>query len=174
MGTRTIVCAAVVLIAATGCGQATSQPASSHAPPASSHAPPASSHAPPASSQASHLITDRLAAAAGATRSTGSARISLHMTMGLPQGSISMVGAGAFTFGRPASGSMHLSMHSPSMQTAITMDEVVIGTTVYMRGPVFAAHLPASKPWLKMDLQKVRSGDGSTRSKSPSPLRCTC
>jgi hypothetical protein len=41
-----------------------------------------------------------------------------------------------------------------------TIDEVIDGTTLYMRSPLFAAGLPKGKTWLKLDLQKAAAAQG--------------
>jgi hypothetical protein len=42
----------------------------------------------------------------------------------------------------------------------LQIDEVLNGTTIYMKSPLFAATLPAGKTWLKLDLQKVGKAKG--------------
>lgn len=41
-----------------------------------------------------------------------------------------------------------------------TIDEVLDGTTIYMKSPLFADGLPKGKTWLKLDLQKVGAAKG--------------
>ncbi len=41
-----------------------------------------------------------------------------------------------------------------------TVDEVLDGTTIYMKSPLFADGLPKGKTWLKLDLQKALASKG--------------
>ena len=41
-----------------------------------------------------------------------------------------------------------------------TIDEVISGTTIYMRSPLLGAALPPGKTWLKLDLQKAGKAQG--------------
>jgi hypothetical protein len=42
----------------------------------------------------------------------------------------------------------------------LQIDEILDGTTIYMKSPLFAATLPAGKTWLKLDLEKVGKTKG--------------
>jgi hypothetical protein len=42
----------------------------------------------------------------------------------------------------------------------LQVDEILDGTTIYMKSPLFAATLPAGKTWLKLDLEKVGKTKG--------------
>ena len=42
----------------------------------------------------------------------------------------------------------------------LQIDEILDGTTIYMKSPLFAAALPAGKTWLKLDLEKVGKTKG--------------
>jgi hypothetical protein len=55
-------------------------------------------------------------------------------------------------------GSLHLDFNAAGLTGAI--DEIVDGTTVYMKSPLFAALLPNGKSWLKIDLQKAGAAKG--------------
>ena len=47
-----------------------------------------------------------------------------------------------------------MSAHTSVGGIDIQIDEILDGTTIYMKSPLFAATLPAGKTWLKLDLQK--------------------
>jgi hypothetical protein len=133
-----ITCFAGVVLAAlalTGCGQASSTHSSPHA-----------------LSPVKHLV---LTAAATHTRHAGSARVAMDMTMSTEQGTITMHGTGQFRFHSPAAGAMHLSMTVPTAGTTIGFDERILGTTIYMRSPVLSQSIPNSRPWLKVDLERL-------------------
>lgn len=42
----------------------------------------------------------------------------------------------------------------------LQIDEILDGTTIYLKSPLFAAALPAGKTWLKLDLEKVGKTKG--------------
>jgi LppX_LprAFG lipoprotein len=42
----------------------------------------------------------------------------------------------------------------------LQIDEILAGTTIYMKSPLFAAALPAGKTWLKLDLEKFGKANG--------------
>jgi membrane-associated protease RseP (regulator of RpoE activity) len=65
------------------------------------------------------------------------------------------------------SGDFDNSTHQGSMTAHATVsgldlqiDEVLDGTNLYMKSPLFAATLPAGKTWLKLDLQKLGQARG--------------
>lgn len=84
-----------------------------------------------------------------------------HMAL---QGSVTVQGqtvslSGAGDFDNAArTGSMHLDFNVGGLAGSI--DEVVEGTTIYMRSPLFADGLPKGKTWLKVDLQKAGASQG--------------
>jgi uncharacterized protein YdeI (BOF family) len=55
-------------------------------------------------------------------------------------------------------GSMHLTFNASGLTG--DLDEVIDGTTIYMRSPLFADALPKGKTWLKLDLQKAVASQG--------------
>jgi hypothetical protein len=134
--------AGVVLaaLALAGCGQASSTHSSSHS-----------------LSPVKNLV---LTAAATHTRHAGSARVAMDMTMSTEQGTITMHGTGQFRLHSPAAGTMHLSMTVPTAGTTIGMDERILGTTIYMRSPVLSQSIPDSRPWLKLDLERIGKQQG--------------
>jgi hypothetical protein len=101
-----------------------------------------------------------LTAAATHTRHAGSARVAMDMTMSTEQGTITMHGTGQFRLHSPAAGTMHLSMTVPTAGTTIGMDERILGTTIYMRSPLLSRSIPNSRPWLKLDLERIGKQQG--------------
>src|SRR6476646_2078323 len=134
--------AGVVLaaLALTGCGQASS-----------THS------APPGLTPVKNLV---LTAAATHTRHAGSARVVMDVTMSTEQGTITMHGTGQFRLHSPAAGAMHLSMTVPTAGTTISMDERILGTTIYMRSPLLTRSIPNARPWLKLDLERLGKQQG--------------
>jgi hypothetical protein len=43
---------------------------------------------------------------------------------------------------------------------SMQIDEVVDGTVIYMKSPLFAANLPAGKTWIRLDLQQAAAQQG--------------
>src|SRR6476469_9603764 len=101
-----------------------------------------------------------LTAAATHTRHAGSARVVMDMTMSTEQGTITMHGTGQCRLRTPAAGAMHLSMTVPTAGTTISMDERILGTTIYMRSPLLTRSIPNARPWLKLDLERIGKQQG--------------
>ena len=104
--------------------------------------------------------TGLIAESAAATADAGTARAAYSMEMtGLQgaSGGITAHGTGAVDF---AARSTELRMHMTVPQAGMTLDmsERMIGTTMYMRSPIFAGAI--HKPWLKFDLQKLGKSAG--------------
>jgi len=130
--------AAVAVVLAAGCGSASSHPTAP------------SQHSP------SPTVLVR---AASATRRAGSARVTMDATVPSPQGTLTMRATGAFAFhGHPA-GQLHATMSLPGSGT-MTMDERMIGTTIYLSSPAFDGQLPGGKRWIKIDLEKAGKAQG--------------
>ena len=55
-------------------------------------------------------------------------------------------------------GAMHAQFSAPGVDGAI--DEVLSGTTIYMKSSLFSAALPQGRSWLKLDLAKVGKAKG--------------
>jgi hypothetical protein len=55
-------------------------------------------------------------------------------------------------------GSMHMTFNAGGLSG--DLDEVLDGTTVYMRSPLFADGLPKGKTWMKLDLEKAAASQG--------------
>jgi hypothetical protein len=70
---------------------------------------------------------------------------------------VTLSGAGDFD-NTNRQGSMHLDFSVAGLSG--TLDEVLDGTTIYMRSPLFSTSLPPGKTWLKLDLQKALASKG--------------
>lgn len=104
--------------------------------------------------------TGLIAESAAATADAGTARAAYTMQMtGLQgaSGGVTARGTGAVDF---AARSTELRMHMTVPQAGMTLDmsERMIGTTMYIRSPLFAGAI--HKPWLKLDLQKLGKSAG--------------
>lgn len=130
--------AAALAMAAAGCGQATS-----------------SSSAPPATA---HDLPTGFAAAAASTRQAGSATVELSMNLPTPEGTVEVRGSGQFDF-RHRRGNLHMTMMTSTAVT-IAVDEIMDGTTLYMKMPLLTSQLPQGKQWLKMDLSSIGKSAG--------------
>jgi LppX_LprAFG lipoprotein len=56
------------------------------------------------------------------------------------------------------SGSMHASVNVGGL--AVPIDEVIAGSVIYMKSPVFSDGLPKGKTWIKVDLQRSLASKG--------------
>jgi hypothetical protein len=70
---------------------------------------------------------------------------------------VTVSGAGDFD-NTSHQGSMHADFSVSGLSG--TIDEVLDGTTIYMKSPLFADGLPKGKTWLKLDLQKALASKG--------------
>ncbi len=84
-----------------------------------------------------------------------------HMTV---KGSVAVQGqlmtlSGGGNFDNASrSGAVHVDFSLGGLTGGI--DEVLDGTTIYMRSPLFAAALPTGKTWMKIDLQRALQSRG--------------
>jgi hypothetical protein len=53
-----------------------------------------------------------------------------------------------------------MNAHATVAGVDVAIDEILDGTTIYMKSPLFAAALPSGKTWLKLDLQKLGHANG--------------
>lgn len=130
-------CATLAALTLTACGQATSLPAPTNAP---------------------DISPNSLAAFAHATSTAGSARIAMTMKVPSDSGTILMKANGKFTTGSPVSGEMSLAL-SGNNSKQIRMQEKILWPVIYMRSRVFQQAIPGSKPWLKIDVEKLPGGN---------------
>jgi hypothetical protein len=86
-----------------------------------------------------------------------SEHVELKVTATVQGSPFSMSGAGDFDNAN-RSGSM--TVHANVQGLDVQIDEVLDGTTIYLKSPLFAAALPAGKTWLKLDLEKVGKAQG--------------
>ena len=135
MARRSLLVVVVLAALAAGCGSKGTQTSGSTTPPASTNG------------------NGVLLQAASATRRTGSARMTMDITMPSSEGTLQMHGRGAYAFNGHVAGELHLDMNAAG--TSLTMDERIIGTTIYMRSPMLTRQIPGAKPWLKFDLAKL-------------------
>jgi hypothetical protein len=70
---------------------------------------------------------------------------------------VKITGAGDFDNAKHAGS---LSVHAAIQGVDLQIDEVLAGTTLYMKSPFFAATLPKGKTWLKLDLAKAAKAQG--------------
>jgi hypothetical protein len=90
--------------------------------------------------------------AAQKTYDAGSQSLSLTANVDASGQSVELSGKGAFDT-KAARGSIRLDVNAAPIST--TIDEVLVGTDVYLKSPLLAGGLPAGKTWLKLDLTKV-------------------
>jgi hypothetical protein len=95
--------------------------------------------------------------AAHKTAQAPSEHITLQGTTKVSGQAIGLSGQGDFDNAKKL-GSVHATFTAGGLNGAI--DEVVSGTTIYLKSPLFSAALPAGKTWLKLDLQKFGQSQG--------------
>ena len=112
------------------------------------------------SKNASEPTLSPVAYVKGAATKTAQAK-SEHMAL---KGSVSVAGqlvtiTGEGDFDNPNRvGSLHLTFNAGGLSGDI--DEVISGTLIYMRSPLFADALPKGKTWISIDLEKVAARQG--------------
>ena len=106
-----------------------------------------------------------IAASADATSDAGSARMSMVMTMSMPEGQsmpqggdLTMNAEGAYDFANRR-GEMTMTMELPEgagpMSGTQKIDMVFEDLVIYMRYPFMTEMAPGSKPWIRMDLEEI-------------------
>ena len=95
---------------------------------------------------------DAVKSAAQKTYAAGSEALELTANVDASGQSVALSGKGAFDT-KTARGSLHLDVNAAPVST--TIDEVLVGTAVYLRSPLLAGGLPGGKTWLKLDLAKL-------------------
>ncbi len=98
------------------------------------------------------LSLDPVAKAADKTSSVGSEKVSMTGTMDLSGQTIRMTGGGAVDMDAHT-GTFNLDMQPTGQNASLHIDEVMQGTTLYMKMPQSMTKLP--KPWVKLDLQQA-------------------
>jgi hypothetical protein len=99
-----------------------------------------------------------IAASADTTTEAGSAKTSMQMHMETPQGEIDMDADGAFDFDSKL-GRMTMHMTVPGAPGPMDIEMVFQNLVIYMKYPAIA-ELPGSKPWIRMDLEKMGKETG--------------
>jgi LppX/LprAFG-like lipoprotein len=95
--------------------------------------------------------------AAQKSAQASSEHVDLNATATVQGNPFSLTGAGDFD---NAKKSGDMTVHANLQGLDMQIDEVLDGTTIYVRSPLFSAGLPAGKSWLKLDLQKVGKAQG--------------
>ena len=95
--------------------------------------------------------------AAAKTARAPSEHATLRAAVGVAGQAVTVSGAGDFD-NTSHRGSMHAEFAVAGLSG--TIDEVIAGTTIYLRSPLLAASLPQGKTWLKLDLQKFGKSKG--------------
>ena len=153
----------VVLVAASGCGQAQANHTNGTAPPASTR-----------SSMPKPAV--ELAASAARTSHAKSARMAMTMRMAVPPTGQTIVAHATGVVGfRSRDGELTMHMTIPGAGV-IRMREVMVWPVIYMHSPLFAAGLHG-KQWMKFDLAKIERAHGvnlnaltSTSSSDPTQM----
>ena len=96
-------------------------------------------------------------AAALKTVQAGSEHVGLTASATAGGQKIALTGSGAFDT-KNRRGTMHVDLSADTLSAAL--DEVLVGTTAYVRSPLLAATLPHGKKWLKIDLAKAGKAAG--------------
>jgi hypothetical protein len=94
---------------------------------------------------------DPVANAADATAQAGSAEVGIAGTVSAAGQTIPISGSGTIDM-RSNSGRLSLSTTVPGTG-AVTIEEIMSGTTFYIKMPQGAGSLPGGKKWMKIDLQ---------------------
>lgn len=97
-------------------------------------------------------LVDTVTAAAQKTYDAGSESMALEASVDASGQAVVLTGSGSFDT-KTARGSIHLDVNASPIST--TVDEVLVGTGVYLKSPRLAAGLPGGKTWLKLDLGKL-------------------
>jgi hypothetical protein len=95
---------------------------------------------------------DAVKSAAQKTYDAGSESLALSANVDASGQSLALSGNGAFNT-KTARGSLKLDVNAAPIST--TIEEVLVGTEVYLRSPLLTSGLPGGKTWLKLDLAKL-------------------
>ena len=95
--------------------------------------------------------------AAKKSAQASSEHVDLKATATVQGSPLSLSGSGDFdSANKRGAMTVHANVQGIDMQ----IDEVLDGTTIYMKSPLFGAALPAGKTWMKIDLQKIGKSRG--------------
>jgi hypothetical protein len=95
--------------------------------------------------------------AAHKTAQAPSEHVALEGTTKVAGQAIGLHGQGDFD-NQKKLGTLHATFTAGGLNGAI--DEVLNGTTIYLKSPLFSATLPQGKSWIKLDLQKFGQSQG--------------
>jgi hypothetical protein len=105
-------------------------------------------------SSGAQVKVDPVAFVKHAARKTAQTSEHATMTAKMNMGptALSMSGSGDFSFAQH-DGSMRV--NASVLGQSVQIQEILAGTTIYMRSPLFSGGLPAGKTWVKLDLAQV-------------------
>jgi uncharacterized protein YdeI (BOF family) len=95
--------------------------------------------------------------AAKKTAGAGSEHMTVKGSVAVQGQVVTLTGGGNFD-NVAKSGAVHVDFNFAGLTGGI--DEVMQGTTIYMKSPLFADALPSGKTWMKLDLQKALATKG--------------
>jgi Predicted periplasmic protein (DUF2092) len=96
-------------------------------------------------------------AAAIKTAQAGSEHVTLIASATAGGRKIALSGSGAFDT-KNRHGTLHVDLSADTLTAAL--DEVLVGTSAYIRSPLLTAALPPGKKWLKIDLARAGKAAG--------------
>jgi hypothetical protein len=136
--TRILAIACLALGVCTACGPAASAPSTSA----------------PETTPSASLFT----AAAARTARAGTARTEMQMTMSSAGYQLQLHATGAYGW-NPTRGDINLVMVGGPTGN-ITIHELLLGHTMYMKSPLLSRNVPTHTPWVKMNLDSVAATQG--------------
>ena len=95
--------------------------------------------------------------AAQKSAQASSEHVDLNATATVQGNPVTLTGSGDFD---NAKKSGQMTVHANLQGIDMQIDEVLDGTTLYLRSPLVSAALPAGKSWLKIDLEKAGKAQG--------------
>lgn len=95
--------------------------------------------------------------AAKQSAQASSEHVDLNATATVQGNPLALTGSGDFD---NAKKSGQMTVHANLQGLDMQIDEVMDGTTIYLKSPLFGAALPAGKTWMKLDLEKVGKAQG--------------
>jgi uncharacterized protein YdeI (BOF family) len=95
--------------------------------------------------------------AAHKTAAAASEHMTLKGTVAV-QGQVVTVSGGGNFDNASKTGAMHVDFNVGGLTGGI--DEIIHGTTIYMKSPLFSAVMPSGKSWMKIDLQRALQSRG--------------
>ena len=96
-------------------------------------------------------------AAAQKSAQATSEHVDLNATATVQGSPFAITGSGDFDSAKKTG---QMTAHANLQGIDMQIDEVLDGTALYLKSPLFSAALPAGKSWLKLDLEKVGKAQG--------------